>query len=73
MTTNRKRCQLRRIPVAGDISLNNQVSPSVNSMNNRMRITAIGAGFEGLSTIHELRKLDLEAEITLVAPRAELH
>jgi len=42
-------------------------------MNKPMRITVIGAGFGGLSTIRELRKLDAEAEITLVAPRAELH
>ena len=42
-------------------------------MNKPLRITVIGAGFGGLSTIRELRKQDAEAEITLVAPRAELH
>ncbi len=38
-----------------------------------MRITVLGAGFGGLSAIRELRKRDAAAEITLVAPRAELH
>jgi sulfide:quinone oxidoreductase len=37
------------------------------------RITIIGAGFAALSTLRELRKRDAQAEITLVAPRAELH
>lgn len=37
------------------------------------RITVIGAGFGGLSSIRELRKRDKVARITLVAPRAELH
>ena len=37
------------------------------------RITVLGAGFAGLSTIRELRRRDPHAEITLVAPRAELH
>ena len=37
------------------------------------RITIIGAGFAALSTLRELRKGDAQAEITLVAPRAELH
>ena len=36
-------------------------------------ISVLGAGFAGLSTIRELRKRDAHAEITLVAPRAELH
>lgn len=36
-------------------------------------ITVLGAGFAGLSSIRELRRLDRSAEITLVAPRAELH
>ncbi|MEZ5452719.1 MAG: FAD-dependent oxidoreductase [Thiothrix sp.] len=37
------------------------------------KITIIGAGFAGLSAIRQVRKLDQNAEITLVAPRAELH
>jgi sulfide:quinone oxidoreductase len=37
------------------------------------RITVLGAGFGGLSTIRELRRRNAQAEITLVAPRAELH
>jgi sulfide:quinone oxidoreductase len=37
------------------------------------RITILGAGFAGLSAVRELRKRDRGCEITLVAPRAELH
>lgn len=37
------------------------------------RISVVGAGFAGLSAIRELRRRDAQAEITLVAPRAELH
>jgi sulfide:quinone oxidoreductase len=37
------------------------------------RITVIGAGFGALSAVRELRRRDAQAEITLVAPRAELH
>ena len=37
------------------------------------RITVVGAGFAGLSAIRELRRRDAQAEITLVAPHAELH
>jgi len=37
------------------------------------KITVIGAGFAGLSAVRQLRKLDKNAEITLVAPHAELH
>ena len=37
------------------------------------KITVIGAGFAGLSAVRQLRKLDKSAEITLIAPRAELH
>lgn len=37
------------------------------------RITVIGAGFGALSAVRELRARDRAAEITLVAPRAELH
>jgi len=37
------------------------------------RITVIGSGFGALSTVRALRKRDASAEITLVAPRAELH
>ena len=44
-----------------------------NTINSPARITVLGAGFAGLSTIRELRQRDAHAEITLVAPRAELH
>ncbi len=37
------------------------------------RITIIGAGFAGLTAVRQLRKLDSNCEITLIAPRAELH
>jgi sulfide:quinone oxidoreductase len=37
------------------------------------RITVLGAGFAGLSTVRALRRRDAAAEITLIAPRAELH
>jgi sulfide:quinone oxidoreductase len=37
------------------------------------KITIIGAGFAGLSAVRQLRKLDKNCEITLIAPRAELH
>ncbi|HWS74861.1 MAG TPA: FAD-dependent oxidoreductase [Quisquiliibacterium sp.] len=37
------------------------------------RVTILGAGFAGLSAVRELRKRDAQCEITLVAPRAELH
>ena len=37
------------------------------------KITIIGAGFAALSAVRQLRKQDKEAEITLIAPRAELH
>jgi sulfide:quinone oxidoreductase len=42
-------------------------------MTSPTRITVLGAGFAGLSTVRELRKRDAHAEITLIAPRAELH
>ena len=42
-------------------------------MSNPARITIIGAGFGALSAVRELRARDSEAEITLIAPRAELH
>lgn len=42
-------------------------------MNRPARITIIGAGFGALSTVRELRQRDRAAEITLIAPRAELH
>ncbi|MGV8899690.1 MAG: NAD(P)/FAD-dependent oxidoreductase [Burkholderiaceae bacterium] len=45
----------------------------MNAIKKPARITVLGAGFGGLSTIRELRKCNLQAEITLVAPRAELH
>jgi sulfide:quinone oxidoreductase len=42
-------------------------------MTSPARITVLGAGFAGLSSIRELRQRDAQAQITLVAPRAELH
>ena len=36
------------------------------------KITIIGAGFAALTAVRQLRKLDKNCEITLVAPRAEL-
>jgi len=36
------------------------------------RISIIGAGFAALSAARKLRQLDAEAEITLIAPKAEL-
>lgn len=37
------------------------------------RVTVLGAGFAALSSIRELRRRSADIEITLVAPRAELH
>ena len=37
------------------------------------RITIIGAGFAALTAVRRLRKLDRNCEITLIAPRPELH
>src|SRR5512133_3938829 len=37
------------------------------------QVTVIGSGFGALSTVRELRKHDAQADITLIAPRAELH
>ncbi len=37
------------------------------------KITIIGAGFAGLASVRALRKGDKAVEITLIAPRAELH
>lgn len=42
-------------------------------MNHPARITILGAGFGALSSVRALRRRDASAEITLVAPRAELH
>jgi sulfide:quinone oxidoreductase len=36
-------------------------------------ITVAGAGFGALAAVRRLRKLDREARITVIAPRAELH
>lgn len=36
------------------------------------KITIIGAGFAGLTAVRQLRKLEQDLEITLIAPRAEL-
>ncbi len=45
----------------------------MKAINTPQRITVLGAGFGALSTIRELRRRDAQVEITLVAPRAELH
>jgi len=37
------------------------------------QITFIGSGFGALSTVHEVRKRDAQADITLIAPLVELH
>jgi sulfide:quinone oxidoreductase len=37
------------------------------------QITVVGSGFGALSSVRELRKRDAQADITLIAPRAELH
>ena len=37
------------------------------------RVTVLGAGFAALSSVRELRRRDPHVDITLVAPRAELH
>jgi sulfide:quinone oxidoreductase len=37
------------------------------------KITIIGAGFAGLTSIRQLRKLSKDIEIALIAPRKELH
>ncbi|MBE9567745.1 MAG: FAD-dependent oxidoreductase [Proteobacteria bacterium] len=37
------------------------------------KITIIGAGFAALSAVRKIRKQDKNCEITLIAPRAELH
>lgn len=36
------------------------------------KITIIGAGFAGLTAVRQLRKIEADVEITLIAPRAEL-
>jgi sulfide:quinone oxidoreductase len=36
-------------------------------------ISIVGAGFGALATIRELTRLGVDAEITLIAPQAELH
>lgn len=42
-------------------------------MNTPPRITIIGAGFGALSSVREIRQRDAQVDITLIAPRAELH
>ena len=42
-------------------------------MNGPARITVVGAGFGALSAVREIRQRDRTAEITLIAPSAELH
>ena len=45
----------------------------MTTVQNPRHIVVLGAGFAGLSTIRELRRRDPAAQITLVAPRPELH
>lgn len=42
-------------------------------MSQPSRITVLGSGFAALSTVRALRRRDSRADITLLAPRAELH
>jgi len=42
-------------------------------MSTPKRITIIGTGFGALSTVREIRQRDKTVDITLIAPRAELH
>jgi sulfide:quinone oxidoreductase len=42
-------------------------------MHSPLKISIIGTGFGALSSVRELRQRDTQAEITLIAPRAELH
>ncbi|MEE9446971.1 MAG: FAD-dependent oxidoreductase [Arenicellales bacterium] len=37
------------------------------------KITIIGTGFAALTAVRKIRKLDKQAEMTVIAPRAELH
>ena len=37
------------------------------------RITVVGAGFAGLTALRTLRRRARDAELTLIAPKAELH
>ena len=37
------------------------------------RVTVVGAGFAALTAVKQLRRADPQLEITLVAPRAEMH
>ena len=37
------------------------------------KVTVIGAGFAGLTAVRQLRKLSKDLQITLIAPRKELH
>lgn len=37
------------------------------------KITVLGAGFAALTAVRQLRKVDKQCEITLIAPQAELH
>ncbi len=37
------------------------------------KITVLGAGFGALTAVRQLRKLDKQCEITVIAPQAELH
>ncbi|MHB1871344.1 MAG: NAD(P)/FAD-dependent oxidoreductase [Steroidobacteraceae bacterium] len=45
----------------------------MNSSATRPRLSIVGSGFGALSSIRELRRLKSDAEITVIAPWAELH
>jgi len=49
------------------------MSESVNLEIIMQRVTVTGAGFAGLTAVKQLRKLSKDVEITLIAPRDELH
>ena len=45
----------------------------MNSSATRPRVSIVGSGFGALTSIRELRRLRSDAEITVIAPQAELH
>lgn len=45
----------------------------MNTRRDPARITVLGAGFGALSAVREIRRRNADVQITLVAPRAELH
>lgn len=45
----------------------------MNRLQQRARVSIVGAGFGALTTIRELRRLGVDAAITVIAPQAEFH